>query len=158
MAQSLSAYDKRSYDRSHPLLSTANVKVVGKFKNQSNGQSPAQFVGLRAKMYSLLLSKNTKSKMTVKEVQRGYVTKHVHHSIFLNTLHNKTFITAEAAKQLRRQYSNAVVFFFFIVFFFFSDFWRTPPHNLRKPSTSRFQGLKFKPFPRRRFFFRLTLF
>jgi hypothetical protein len=43
-------------------------------------------------------------------------------------------------------------FFFHRLFFFFSDFWRTTQQNLRMPSSSCFQGLKFKPFSRRSFF------
>jgi hypothetical protein len=60
-----------------------------------------------------------------------------------------SFITAEA--KLRRQYRNAVFLLLFIFFFFFSVFRRTPPHNLRKPSSSHFQGLKIEPFPKRSF-------
>jgi hypothetical protein len=66
MAQNLDSYDISNYDETHPLFSSKNAKIVGKFKDECGGDAPVQFVGLRAKMYSLLLSKSKKPKMTAK--------------------------------------------------------------------------------------------
>ena len=76
------------------LYSQKNAKILGKFKDECSGTAPIRFVGLRAKMYSLLLSGN-RSKMTAKGIKKSYVSKHVTHDMFRHTLENKTCTTAE---------------------------------------------------------------
>jgi hypothetical protein len=82
-------YDTSNYDPSSPLFSKVNEKVIGKFKDETAGQSPSQFVGLRSKMYSLLIEKGKPSKQTAKGVKRGYVEKHVRHEMYLKTLRTR---------------------------------------------------------------------
>jgi hypothetical protein len=79
-------YDTSNYPPSHPLFSKKNEKVIGKFKDECNGISPICFVGLRSKMYSLLVDKNKDSKKTAKGVKRGFVEKHIRHQNYLETL------------------------------------------------------------------------
>jgi hypothetical protein len=55
MLEDLDKYDTSNYDRDSPLYSTTNAKVVGKIKDECGGKPIAEFVGLRAKMYSLLI-------------------------------------------------------------------------------------------------------
>jgi hypothetical protein len=98
MKENWSAYDTSGYPRDHPSFSEANANVVGKFNDECGGVEPLEFVGLRAKMYSLLVSKTTKPKMTAKGVNRSFVAKNVKHSDFLQTL--ETQITTSAT--LRR--------------------------------------------------------
>ena len=47
-------YDTSNYKESHPLFSNANKKVLGKMKDECAGTPISEFVGLRAKMYSIL--------------------------------------------------------------------------------------------------------
>jgi hypothetical protein len=54
MQQNLDYYDTSGYPPTHPLYSPKNAKVLGKFKDETNGDHPVEFVGLRSKMYSLL--------------------------------------------------------------------------------------------------------
>ena len=42
------------YPISHPLLSDHNKKVMGKFKDEGNSLPIIEFIGLKAKMYSVL--------------------------------------------------------------------------------------------------------
>src|SRR6218665_316692 len=58
--------------RGHFLQCDDNAKVIGKFKDETHGVPPLEFVGLRSKMYSLLLP-DTKEKKTAKgvEIVRG---------------------------------------------------------------------------------------
>ena len=81
--------DTSSYPKEHPLYSSQNAKVLGKFKDECNGTAPLEFVGLRSKMYSLLVSRE-QTKMTAKGVKKSYIEKHVTHNMFLHTLQNKT--------------------------------------------------------------------
>jgi hypothetical protein len=50
-----SLFDTSGYPKHHPLHSTCNKKVIGKFKDECNGVAIAEFVGLRPKLYSLRL-------------------------------------------------------------------------------------------------------
>ena len=50
-----SLFDTSGYPKHHPLHSTCNKKVLGKFKDECNGVAIAEFVGLRPKLYSLRL-------------------------------------------------------------------------------------------------------
>jgi len=63
------------YDTSHCPCghNNTNAKVIGKFKNETNGVALLEFVGLRRKMYSLFLP-NNKKKKTAKGVKKSYVT------------------------------------------------------------------------------------
>jgi len=49
--------DTSNFEPSHPLFSVKNKKVVGKFKVETGSAAPIEFVGLRAKLYSLLVVK-----------------------------------------------------------------------------------------------------
>ena len=89
-----SNYPKDSeHDVLKALYSPRNAKVLGKFKYECGGKAPLKFVGLRAKMYSLLASRR-QTKMTTKGIKKSYVKKHVTHEMFLHTLRNKTYTTA----------------------------------------------------------------
>ncbi len=48
--------DNSSYTRSSPFFDESNKKVIGKFKDETNGNAIAEFVGLRAKMYSFTVT------------------------------------------------------------------------------------------------------
>ena len=53
-----SSYPKdSSHDALKTLYSPQNAKVLGKFKDECNGTAPLEFVGLRSKIYSLLVSR-----------------------------------------------------------------------------------------------------
>jgi len=60
---------------------------VGKFKSETGSLAPLEFVGLRAKMYSLLVPQNPKEcKIRAKGIKKSYVKKKVRHDQFLNVL------------------------------------------------------------------------
>ena len=82
-------YDTSNFDPSHPLFSKTNEKKLGTFKDECAGKSPIEFVGLKSKMYSLLVEKNKPSKRTAKGVKRGFVEKRVKHEMYLETLRTK---------------------------------------------------------------------
>ena len=41
-------FDTSNYPREHPLYSSANQKVIGKFKDETGGLPIVEWVGLRA--------------------------------------------------------------------------------------------------------------
>ena len=56
MSEMQQEFDCSDYPEDHPLHSTANKKVLGKFKDEMNGGIIEEFVGFRSKMYSILLT------------------------------------------------------------------------------------------------------
>ena len=87
--------DTSGYPRDHPLYSAENMKVIGKMKDECNGQPPLEFVGLRAKMYSLLTYDQSMMKRTAKGVKKRYVKKHLRHDMYLRTLRGRTIEQAK---------------------------------------------------------------
>ena len=67
-------YDTVDYPPNHFLHSSQNAKVLGKFKDECAGNPPIEFVGLCAKMYSLLTAPDT-HKFAVKGVKTSYAKK-----------------------------------------------------------------------------------
>ena len=53
MNQHKHLYDFSGYPKDHPCFSEENKKVIGKFKDELNGVPMEEFIGLKAKMYSL---------------------------------------------------------------------------------------------------------
>ena len=61
MGEMRDEFDFSEYPKDHFLYSTDNMKVLGKFKDECQGQLMLKFVGLRPKLYSLDYSVNSKS-------------------------------------------------------------------------------------------------
>ena len=60
------------------------------YTDETNSVPPEEFVGLRAKMYSLYVPNIKKeSKMTAKGIKKSYIKHHVRHSAFVNVLRDK---------------------------------------------------------------------
>jgi hypothetical protein len=90
MFQDRHLYDTSEYPVGHPLHSIDNKKVLGKMKDECNGVPPTEFIGLRAKMYSLLCDFNEKK--TAKGVSKSVIQHHIHHSHYKESLlHRKLY-------------------------------------------------------------------
>jgi hypothetical protein len=65
-------FDFSDYEKTHPLYSTANKKVIGKFKDEAGGLQITRFCGLRPKMYAFDIEKKdrTETKTRAKGVQK----------------------------------------------------------------------------------------
>jgi len=68
----MTLFDTSDYPKDHMCYSTDNKKVIGKFKDETNGAPIREFCGLRAKMYSILLSEK-KNKATAKGVKKSVI-------------------------------------------------------------------------------------
>ena len=77
-------FDLSNYPKDSPYRDDTNKKVLGKFKDECDGKSPSEFVGLRPKMYSLQCGKEEKK--TAKGVQRAYVKNHIQHADYRRCL------------------------------------------------------------------------
>ncbi len=91
-------FDTGDYPKDHFLHSRVNAKVLGKMKDECNGKPPLEFVGLRAKMYSLLLhassDDNERAKMTAKGIKKSFVRHHVRHRMYVDALLTKQSTSA----------------------------------------------------------------
>jgi len=86
MGENLELFDTSNFETDHPQYFASNRRVLGKFKCETGSMAPREFVGLRAKMYSL--DCQTRSQKKAKGVQKYYVKKHVRHSQYLEVLRN----------------------------------------------------------------------
>src|ERR1700690_1527719 len=90
-------FDTSDYPKDHPNYSAANCKVMGKFKDECNGTPPIEFVGLRAKMYSLLVPSDSgeKQKATAKGIKTSFAKKHLKHETYKKCLFDATTTSAK---------------------------------------------------------------
>ena len=85
-------FDMSDYPPNHFLHSKLNCKVLGRFKDECAGKPAVEFVGLRSKMYSLLLNSDDASenvKMTAKGIKRCFVNKRLRHDMYLQALRSR---------------------------------------------------------------------
>ena len=85
MKTDLQFFDTRDYPTNHSCFSKINSKVLGKFKDECSGVTPLEFVGLRAKIYSILMPDQCEKK-TGKGINSRYLKKHIHHQMYLDCL------------------------------------------------------------------------
>ena len=79
-------------------------------KYECSSLAPQEFVGLRAKMYSIFLL-NGKPKFMAKGVSRRYILKHLHHKDYLRTLKEteSTIATFSTIRSLKQQINTLEV-------------------------------------------------
>ena len=83
MLEDQDLFDFSGYPKDHPCHSNANKKVIGKMKDELNGSSMVQFVGLRSKMYSVLGDFEMKK---AKGVTKAVIQKQLSHQNYLDAL------------------------------------------------------------------------
>jgi len=88
MAENIEHFDTINFETTHPLYSLQNHRVLGKFKSETGSLALTEFVGLRAKMYSLYVP-NSQTKIRAKGIKKSYIKKHARHQQFLNVLQTK---------------------------------------------------------------------
>ena len=72
------------YEKESPFYNDENEKVIGKMKDELNGEIIEEFVGLRAKMYSLKTKKEEIKK--AKGVKKNVVKKDISHQDYVDYL------------------------------------------------------------------------
>jgi cellobiose-specific phosphotransferase system component IIA len=84
-------YDFSEYEKDHPNYDETNKKVIGKFKDETNGRPILEFVGLRSKMYSILLDKEkNKNKATAKGIKKACM-KNIKHNDYKRCLLSNSY-------------------------------------------------------------------
>jgi len=91
MSEAMDLFDTSNFEPHHPLYSAQNHRVLGNMKSETGSLPPLEFVGLRAKMYSLSCGK--KSQKKVKGIKKNYFKKHVRHESFLEVIRNPKLTT-----------------------------------------------------------------
>lgn len=100
-------FDFPDYPPNHFLFSNQNRQVLGKFKDELNSEPALEFVGLKAKIYSLKFGKRRKKR--AKCVSTHVVRKQITHQHYLDCLQKlKTTI----AKQTRIGQEKLQIFTF----------------------------------------------
>lgn len=79
-------FDTSDYPQSHPLYSVKNKKSLGKMKDELSSKIGIEFVGLKAKMYSLKCEDIEKK--TAKGVQKAIIKHEIKHLDYKNSLFN----------------------------------------------------------------------
>ena len=72
------------YEKERPFYNDENKKVIGKMKDELNGEIIEEFVGLRAKLYSL--KTKTEEKKEAKEVKKNVVKKDISNQDYIDCL------------------------------------------------------------------------
>ena len=89
-AQDKDLYDFSDYPKDHPLYSTHNKKVIGKFKDEMGGEPVSEFIGLQAKMY--YVSTASKEIKRAKGINKAVVDQEVTRTQYKQALdEGKTF-------------------------------------------------------------------
>ena len=86
MLESAAIYDTSNYPSDHPLYSTNNKKVIGKFKDELGGKQMTEFIGLRPKMYSYTGEDSGKR---AKGVKKSVLRKTIQHDDYRTCLLEK---------------------------------------------------------------------
>ena len=86
MLESAAIYDTSNYPSDHPLYSTNNKKVIGKFKDELGGKVMMEFVGIRPKMYSYTGEESGKR---AKGVKKSVLKKTISHDDYRTCLLEK---------------------------------------------------------------------
>ena len=97
MLDDLEYFDTSDYPTTHFLYSDVNKKTLGKMKDETAGAAIEEFVGLRAKMYSMMY--DGKEKKTAKGIGRVSIEK-MRHDAYRDCLLNQT-TTRATSNQIR---------------------------------------------------------
>jgi len=99
MEKNIDLYDTSDYPPEHFLHSNVNKKVIGKFKDETNGKPITHFCGLRAKMYAMLIH-GMMEKKTAKGISKTAIKKILNFEKYRQCLFN---CTADKVEMMRFQ-------------------------------------------------------
>ncbi|XP_046399469.1 uncharacterized protein LOC124165964 [Ischnura elegans] len=72
--ENLESFDTSNYSKDHPCYSIINKKVLGKFKDECDGNIMTHFIGLRSKLYSFKVD-GSKEKKKAKGITKCVINK-----------------------------------------------------------------------------------
>ena len=86
MKQNSIHFDMSEYPQHHQCYNTTNKKVIGKFKDETNGDPIREFVGLKSKMYGLTTEHSNIEKKVAKGVKKATINKCLHFDTYKSVL------------------------------------------------------------------------
>ena len=86
--ENIDLFDTSDYPENNVAYSTRNKKTLGKMKDETNGHPIREFVGLRPKMYSMMLDDDTEKK-TAKGITKA-ASKRLKHGAYKSALCTET--------------------------------------------------------------------
>ena len=95
-------FDFSNYPKDHPNFSNSNNKVPGKFKDEMGGKPIIEFVGMRAKMYSIKAGEVTKK--TAKGISRSVKEREIRHEDYKTSLFNSEQMTHKQTRIMQREH------------------------------------------------------
>ena len=87
MEKHIDLYDTSDFPKEHYLHNTKNKKVLGKMKDECAGKPIIEYVGLRPKMYSILMDEHVIKK--AKGIRKYVVKKNMQHDHYKEALFDK---------------------------------------------------------------------
>jgi hypothetical protein len=89
----ITEFDTSDYSKDNVYnMPLVNKKVLGKFKEELNGQIMSEFIGLRSKMYSYKMHKSEKECKKAKGIKNNVVKKEICFEDYRNCLLNNEII------------------------------------------------------------------
>lgn len=98
-------FDTANFPKDHPLYNIENDKKIGKFKFETGFNQIKEFVGLRAKMYSFIVNKNSCDKD--KKIAKGIKKQCVNQDITFE--HYKKCLFSELREDMQQKASFNVI-------------------------------------------------
>ena len=80
-------FDNSSYHKNSPYFDDSNIRVIGKFKDESPDSPICEFVGLRSKMHSYIKDSQEEHK-TAKGIKKNVTNNSIIHENYKNVLFN----------------------------------------------------------------------
>jgi hypothetical protein len=104
MRKSKELFDMSDYPKDHMCYDPTNKKVIGKFKDETSGDAVVEFVGLKAKMYSLTTISKTEKKVA-KGIKKSVIKKGLFFEGYKNVLFGKDgkYHTREVMRTIRSE-------------------------------------------------------
>ena len=102
-------YDTSDFPKEHFLHNTKNKKVLGKMKDECAGKPIIEYVGLRPKMYSILMGSPGVEPQVIKKakgVKRYVVKKNIQHENYKEALFDKKFFRHDM--NMLRSYNHQI--------------------------------------------------
>jgi hypothetical protein len=87
-------FDTSNFEKDHPMFSVKNKGQYGLLKSETGSRLIQEYVGLRAKMYSLLCSDHTE-KTVCKGIQKSVINKELKHSLYKQCLFSDSLFRHE---------------------------------------------------------------
>jgi len=96
-------YDLSDYPKDHFLHDNTNKKIIGKFKDETNGTPIIEFIGLKPKMYAFITSDY--DKRVAKGIVKNVIDKKLKFDTFKSVLDNSAFknITQRTIRSIKHQ-------------------------------------------------------